>query len=480
MSDFKDRIEDYLSSSTHLSKRHVHPRLLKMFEMGGIKAVFTKAEGQYLWDAEGNRFLDLLAGGGVYFMGRNHPKVNAALRDVLDLDLPNMCVVNASALGGVVAGKLLEIAGGDFGKVVFANSGSESNEVAIRFARTATGRRRFLYLEGAFHGRSFGAASMCGYESMRKGMEPLMSTCTPIKPNDVRQLRRELKMGDVAAVFMEPVQGMTGEALDVNYMREAETLCEQYGSLLVVDEVQTGLGRTGKWFASTGNGVRPHMLTSSKALSGGQAPVGAVLIRDEVYERIYDKFGTGLVYFSTFAENNLAMAAALSTIEALEEIDAPAQAEEKGRMLREGLLALKDKYDVIERVEGLGLMVTVYFKDSSNPALMAQQKIMGAVDSSAFAAAVHTQLFVRSRIIAQLPGPGKNAVKVLPPVLVTEDDIQYFLDSFEDILADLYQANTGPVAALANGLVKDTVGRVSDAFPAVGNLLNRSAFPPAK
>ncbi|MEZ4319228.1 MAG: aspartate aminotransferase family protein [Myxococcota bacterium] len=475
MSEFKERIEDYLSSSTHLSKRHVHPRLLKMFEMGGIKAVFNRAEGQYLWDTEGNRFLDLLAGGGVYFMGRNHPKINAALRDVLEMDLPNLCVVNASALGGVLAGKLLEIAGGDFGKVVFANSGSESNEVAIRFARVATGRRRFLFLEGAFHGRSFGAASMCGYNSMREGMEPLMPTCTPIKPNDIRQLRRELKMGDVAAVFMEPVQGMTGIALDPNYMREAETLCEQNGSLLVIDEVQTGLGRTGHWFASTGMGVRPHILTSSKALSGGQAPVGAVLIRDEVYERIYSKFGTGLVYFSTFAENNLAMAAALSAIEVLEELDAPAEAARKGELLREGLVAMKEKYDVIDRIEGMGLMITVYFKDSSQPALMAQQKIMSAVDGGAFAAAVHTQLFVRSRIVAQLPGPGKNAIKILPPVVVTDDDIAYFLSSFEDILADLYQANTGPVAALAAGFMKDTVGRVSKAVPALGPLLNGGA-----
>jgi len=478
MSDFKDRVEDYLSSSTHLSKRHVHPRLLKMFEMGGIKAVFNRAEGQYLWDTEGNRFLDLLAGGGVFFMGRNHPKINGALRDVLEMDLPNLCVVNASALGGVLAGKLLELAGGDFGKVVFANSGSESNEVAVRFARVATGRRRFLYLEGAFHGRSFGVASMCGYESMREGMEPLMPTCTPLKPNDIRQLRRELKMGDVAAVFMEPVQGMTGIALDPNYMREAETLCEQYGSLLVMDEVQTGLGRCGSWFASTGAGVRPHILTSSKALSGGQVPVGAVLIKDEVYERIYSKFGTGLVYFSTFAENNLAMASALTALEVLEELDAPAESARKGEIFREGLEAIKQKYDVIDRIEGMGLMITVYFKDSATPALMAQQKIMGVVDSSAFAAAVHTQLFVRSHIIAQLPGPGKNALKILPPVIVTEDDIRYFLSAFEDILADLYQANTGPVAALAGGLVKDTVSRVSEAIPAVGQLLGRGA--PAK
>ena len=413
----------------------------------------------------------MLAGGGVYFMGRNQPKINQALVDVLQMDLPNMCVVNASALGGELAAKLLSLAGGDFGKVVFANSGSESTEVAIRFARVSTGRRRFLYLEGAFHGRSFGAASMCGYASMREGMEPLMPTCTPIKANDVRQLRKELKRGDVAGVIMEPVQGMTGVALDINYLREAETLCEQNGSLLIIDEVQTGLGRTGSWFASTGAGIRPHIMTTSKALSGGQVPVGAVLIKDEVYEAIYSKFGTGLVYFSTFAENNLAMAAALSCLEFLEEMDAPGEAKRKGQLFWDGLVGLKERYDVIERIEGKGLMITVYFKESASPALLAQQKVMSAVDTSAFAAAVHTQLFVKSRIIAQLPGPGKNAIKILPPVVVTEDDISYFINAFDEVLADLYDTRTGPVASLASGLMKDTAGKMGKLMPGLNGLL---------
>lgn len=475
MSEFKDRIEEYMSSSIHLSKRHVHPRLLKMFEMGGMKAVFTRAEGQYMWDAEGNRYLDLLAGGGVYFMGRNQEKINAACRDVLDMDLPNMTVVNASALGGILAGKLLEIAGGEFGKVVFANSGSEATEVAIRFARKATGKRRFLYMDGAFHGRSFGAASMCGWESMREGMEPLMPTCTPLRPNDIRQLRRELKMGDVAGVIFEPVQGMTGVVVDPAYMREAETLCEQYGALLIADEVQTGLGRTGDWFASTGAGVRPHILTTSKALSGGQIPVAACLMRDDVYEAIYSKFGSGLVYFSTFAENNVAMAAAISTIELLEELDGPAEAERKGNILRERLLELKDKYDVIDRIEGKGLMIVVYFKDSSNPALLAQMKTMMAYDGGAFAAAVNVQMFKKGRIITQLPGPGTSAIKILPPVVITDDDIEHFIDTLDEVLEEMYDTRTGPLASLADGLVQDTMKKASSVLPAVAGLFNRGA-----
>jgi ornithine--oxo-acid transaminase len=228
--------------------------------------------------------------------------------------------------------------GPHFTKVVFANAGSESTEVALRFARQVTRRRRFLYVDGAFHGRSYGAISVCGWEAMRKGIDPAMPTCTPVRRNDIAHLRRELKMGDVAGFIFEPVQGMTGEVLDPGYLREAEALCEQHGTVMIADEIQCGLGRTGSWFVCKELGVRPHIMTVSKTLSGGQAAVGAVLVNENIYDKVYAGFGTGLVYFSTFAENNLAMAAALATLEALEEVDAPARAMRPRRpLLRDGV-----------------------------------------------------------------------------------------------------------------------------------------------
>src|SRR5690625_3793792 len=169
--DYRALIEGHLSSASHLSKRHVHPRLLKLFEVGGMNTAFTHAKDVYLYDGEGRRYLDFLAGGGVYFIGRNHPEVNNAIEAVVDMDLPNLCVVNASVLGGVVAEQLLELAGPHLTKVTYANSGTEATDVCVRFARVATGRRRYLYLEGAFHGRSFAAISMCGFEEMRERQE---------------------------------------------------------------------------------------------------------------------------------------------------------------------------------------------------------------------------------------------------------------------------------------------------------------------
>lgn len=464
MSAFQNRLEAYLHSSSHLSKRHVHPRLMKMFEVGGMTAVFERAQGQYAWDMNGQRYLDLLAGGGVYFAGRNHPKVHEYLRDVLSMELPNLSIVNASVLGGVLAEKLLEKAGPHFGKVIFANTGTETTEVCVRFARYVTRRRRFLYLEGSFHGRTYAAISMCGFPALREGQEPLMPIVTPIRRNDIKQLRRELKMGDVAGFIYEPVQGMTCEVADTEFIREAEILCEENGTLLIADEVQTGLGRTGAWFATTAMGVRPSMMTVSKTLSGGHVPVGAVMISDAIYAKVYEKFKSGPFYFSTFAENNLAMAAGIATLEILEEMDAPNEAARQGERFRVGLERIASKYDCIDRIVGKGLMICVYFKDSSNLKMLAEQKLLNLTDASAFAAAVNVDLYTKHHILVQIPGPGLNAIKILPPVCCTDEDIDYFLDSFEHVLAEYYE-HQGPAVRLGRQVVGVALDQVRQVVP---------------
>jgi len=467
VSSMKEMINEHIHSSAHLSKKHVHPRLMKLFEAGGLASVYDRAEGQYLFTENGDRYLDFLGGGGVFMLGRNHPRVKQALRDVLDLEIPNLCVTNASILGGLLAEKLLNVAGPEnYSKVFFANSGTESTDMTIRFARFLTRRRRFLYLEGAFHGRTYAAISMCGMPQLRDGMEPLMPICTPIKANDINMLRRELKSGDVAGFIFEPVQGMTLEVLDPGYLREAEILCKQYGTLMISDEVQAGLCRTGPFFGSVGAGVRPSMITVSKILSGGQVPVAAVLMTEEVYQALFQKFKSGPIYFSTFAENNLAMAAAITTVDELVAMDAPARVEVLSKLLRDGLEKIKSNYDVIDRVAGKGLMLGVYFKDSNNLALALQQRLMMSADQGAFGAAVNVDMQVKHRILTQIPGPNLNALKILPPVITTEEDVQYFLEAFEDTIASYYTVQSSPIRSISRGFVNQTLKNVKSALPA--------------
>lgn len=464
MIDMRATIEAQLDEAGQQSKRYVHPKLLKMFELAGMNATFVRAQGQYLWDSDGNRWLDFLTGGGVYLIGRNHPAVRQAIKDAVDLDLPNWTIVNPNLLSGLLAGRLIEKAGEHYGKAVFTNTGTECTEVAVRFARYVTRRRRFLYLEGAFHGRTYAAISMCGSKALREGQEPLMPTCTPIKPNDIRALKRELAHGDVAAFVYEPVQGMTCEVLDPDYLREAEVLCEQYGTLMVADEVQTGLCRTGPWFRSTADGIRPHMISVSKILSGGAVPVGCVLVQEDVYQRVFDKFQSGPFYFSTFAEGNLAMAAALATLDVLEEMDAPARVAELSARIEEGFADLAARYDCIDRIEGKGLMRCIYFKDSQQLKLRIQQQLMGAADSAAFGAAVHVDLYREHRILLQVPGPGANAIKFLPPACATVEDVDYFIAALDDVLARYY-AEAGPAVNLGMTALKATLEQASELIP---------------
>ncbi len=450
---FHEFVEEHLHSSTHLAKRHVHPKLMRMFEIAGMDAVFTRATGAYLWTDDGRRFLDLLSGGGVHFIGRNHPQLRAALRDVLDMDLPNLSVANASVLGGLLAERLISLAGPQFQKVVFANSGTEATEICVRFTRQATGRRRYLYLDGAFHGRTYAAISLCGFDEMKITADPLMPTCTPVPRNDIDTLRRELAYGDVAAFVVEAVQGMTCEVVSPEYLREAQQLCARYGTVLVMDEVQTGLGRLGHWFGCHGAGVQPDMLTVSKALSGGQAPVSAVLLTQDIYDRVFAAFKSGPIYISTFAENNLAMAAGLATLDVLETLDAPSRARILSDQIRSGLQDLADRYDVIDRITGQGLIIGVVFKSSANLALRVQQTLMGAGDPGAFAAAVHIDLHRRG-ILVQIPGFNLNMIKLLPPLILEDDDVRRFLEAFEEVLADYRRPASGPVVAMAAGVTR--------------------------
>lgn len=480
MTNYKELVQEHLDSSDHLAKKHVHPRLMKMLEAGGMNVAFNRAQGQYLYDADENQYLDLLAGGGVFFLGRNNPTVHQAVIDVLSLNIPNLVVTNASVLGGIVAERLLKLAGPNFSKVQYANSGAEATEVAIRFARYATRKRRFLALEGGFHGRTYGAISLCGFEQMKEGMDPIMPTVTPVRPNDLAQLRRELSRNDVAGFIVEPVQGMTCEVLSLDYMREAELLCDQFGAIFIADEVQTGLGRTGEWFATSGNGIRPGMITVSKTLSGGVAPVSAVMMREDVYERVYAKFTSGPIYFSTFAENNASMAASLATLDVLEKMRAPKKSEKIAKKFRDGLAELQSKYDIIDRVQGKGLMIAIYFKESDKIGLKMQQKLMAAGDAGAFGAAVNVDMFTRQRIMVQVPGPGSNAIKILPPIIVTDEDIEYFLAAFEDTLANYYDAKGSPIRSLSRGVVNQVAKSASKIIPSalIPPFLNKAVEPP--
>lgn len=475
------RIQDHLTSSAHLAREHVHPKLARMLSLGGMNTVFRSGAGPYLYDMDGNQFLDLLSGGGVHFVGRNHPRVLQAVREALEGDLPNLCVVNASILSGALAERLLAVAGAPLAKVVFANSGSEATDVALRFARYVTRRPRFLHLQGSFHGRTWGAISVNGWDAMKAGMEPMVPVCTAIPANDLTALRRELDRGDVAAFIVEPVQGMTLTVMDPDWLREAARLCRDRGALFIADEIQTGLCRCGPWFLSTKLGIEPDLLLVSKTLSGGFTPVSCVLYTDDVYRRVYDRFTAGPFYYSTFAESNVAMAAGLSVMEVLEDLDATARVPALERRFRDGLAALAERYDCIERIGGAGLMIGVFFRASSHPVLKMQQRLLSLADKASFGAAVNVDLYMRRRVMVQVPGPGFDAFKILPPVVCSDADVDRFLSAVDETLHD-FTYKAGAFSSYLRGAANEARAMAQespDAAPApTPALVPASNLPP--
>jgi ornithine--oxo-acid transaminase len=251
---------------------------------------------------------------------------------------------------------------------------------------------------------------------------------------------------------------MTLTVMEREYLHEMRRLCTEYGAMMIADEVQTGFGRMGgEWFAFQKAGVLPDMVSLSKALSGGETPVAATLIGDQVYETVFANFKSGPIYFSTFAENNLSMAAGLATLKVLTELDARNVASEVSEKIRKGLREIQARYDVVERIAGEGLMVGVYFRPSESRTLLKiQQKLLSNADKGVFGASVNVEMFTKHRVITQIPGPELNAIKILPAVNLTDEDITTFLEAFDATMASMYKSG-GPALPLGKAAVKDAL-----------------------
>ncbi|HPM42107.1 MAG TPA: aspartate aminotransferase family protein, partial [bacterium] len=309
--DIKGLLSAHSGRQHELYSRHVNPQFVRVLRTIGFDRNYVKAEGPILFDAEGMDYLDMLAGYGVFALGRSHPKVRQALHDALELSYPNMVQMDAPLAAGLLAEKLLTYMPEGVDTVFFTNSGVEANEGAIKFARKATGRDRIVFWDHAFHGLTTGALALNGGKEFRKGFGELISS-TKIPMGDIEALERELKRGDVAAFFFEPVQGKGVYIADAEFYPAAQALCRKYGTLFVADEVQTGFGRTGKMFAHEHWNLEPDIVTMAKALSGGFVPIGAICYRRWIYDKVFTDMEHCVVHSNTFGRNILAMAAGLA------------------------------------------------------------------------------------------------------------------------------------------------------------------------
>ena len=418
-----------------LNDRYLNPQLGRIVRSLGYDRRWVAGEGAYLIDAGGQRYLDLLSGYGAFAIGRNHPEVVAAIEDTMSARTANLPQLGVTLLSGVLAEELLARAPGSVDAMVPANSGTEAVETAIKLARAATGRPRILYSEHAFHGLTLGALSVNGNEEFREGFGPLLPGCDAVPFGDLSALERELEGGDVAAFVVEPVQGKGVNLPPPDYLAEAQGRCRAAGALLICDEVQTGLGRSGRFLALEHWGLEPDLICLAKALSGGLVPIGAVLASRAVMDQVFDTMERGVRHGSTFGGNDLAAAAGLATLRVLEREGLVQRAERLGALLLELTKPLVERYEVVRDVRALGLMWAI---ELGPPRGMAGRSVWDMVEHAQpglFAQLVTVPLFSDHRILCQVAGHRMNVVKALPALVVSEEEVRRFAAVLDEVLA---------------------------------------------
>jgi ornithine--oxo-acid transaminase len=439
MPDLPPSVAETLAHSADamaLNDRYVNPQLGRIVRTLGFDREWVRGEGAHLIDAQGNRYLDLLSGYGTFAVGRNHPDVIAELHGLLDAHSPNLPQLGVSALPGALAQALVERAPERIVAMVPANTGTEAVEGAIKLARAATGRSRILYAEHAFHGLTLGSLSLNGDENFREGFGPFVPGCEPVAFGDRDALRDALSSGEVAAFIVEPVQGKGVNIAPEGYLAAAQALCREHGALFVCDEVQTGLGRTGRFFALEHWGLDPDMICVAKALSGGFVPIGGVLVSAAVRDRVFDGMERGVRHGSTFGGNDMAAAAGIATLRVLERERLVERAASLGELLLGLTRPLVERYEIVRDVRGLGLMWAIELGPPSGGRRRAVWNAIERAQTGLAAQLLVVPLFDRHRIFCQVAGHRMNVVKALPALVIEEEEIRRFAAALEDVVAD--------------------------------------------
>jgi ornithine--oxo-acid transaminase len=444
-----------------LHSRYLNAQMVRVLKTIGFDRGYQRAKAQYLYDKDGQPYLDLLSGWGVFAIGRNHPSVRDALKEVLDGDFPNLVQMDVSVLAGILAGRLLGYVP-YLEKVFFTNSGTEAVEASLKFARAATGRKGLIYCSHAFHGLTYGSLSVNGDEGFRSGFEPLLPNCIEIPFNDLDALEKALSSGAIAAFIVEPIQGKGVILPNDDYLPSALALCRRHGALLIADEIQTGVGRTGRFLAGEHWNIEPDMVLLAKSLSGGHVPVGAVLTRKWIFEKVFNRMDRAVVHGSTFAKNDLAMAAGLATLEVIESERLMQNAARIGARLIEALRRMMQRHQLIREVRGKGLMIGIEFGAPRSLKLKAFWNLLESVSSGLFSQTIVIPLLKDHHILTQVAGHGIPVIKLLPPLVLSDEDCDWIESSFETVVSEAHNVS-GSVWSLGKTLTSNAVAQARNA-----------------
>ncbi|MGC0779851.1 MAG: aspartate aminotransferase family protein [Candidatus Acidiferrum sp.] len=422
--------------STSAYEEYVNPQWVALLNLLDMNVEYERCAGAELFTRDGRRILDFLSGYCVHNTGHNHPYIVQALKDELDKSGPAMLQSHVPEIAGELAQRLCKLAGGGLRKVYFGSSGSEGVEAAIKFARANTARAGIVFAKSSFHGLTAGALSLMDDAFWREGFGPLLADTTGVPYGDISALEKTLATWRHAAFIVEPVQAEAGIRVPSRaYLQAAQELCHRYGSLFVLDEVQTGMYRTGSFLAAHQFDVRPDMVVLAKALSGGLMPVSAVLMTDKVYDGVYSSLRRAIVHTSTFSENSLSMRAGLATLDVLEKEKLGPRALHLGEEFRAKLRSALAPYEMVKEVRGMGLLSGIEFTAPKKLSLRAPFEAFRRIHPAMFGQIVVMRMFREKNILTQICGNNFLVLKAAPPLVVEEQHLDEFVAAIRDVVA---------------------------------------------
>lgn len=423
-------------STRELFKKYQNPGLATMLGLVGFDKCYQSASGTVLKDMEGTEYLDFLGGYGSLNLGHNPERVVKAVDAVAHR--PNLLHAAVNPITAALAHNLAAVAPGKLSRTFFCNSGTEAVEGALKLARGASGKSGYVYCTNSFHGKSMGSLSVTGREKYRTGFTPLVPHCTEVPFDDVAALEDVFKSdSDIAAFIVEPIQGEGGVVVpSQDYLPKVRELCTAYDVLMIVDEVQTGFGRTGKLFACQHQNVEPDVLCLAKSLGGGVMPCGAFITTEILWDKAFGGMENATRHTSTFGGNTRATAAGLATLEEIVEQDLSGQAAEKGAYIMEHFAVMADKYSLVKEVRGKGLLIGIEFTEPKAKGLANSltKGVVGKLAHEYVGSLVAADLMLQGKIITAFTLNNPNVIRLEPPLTVTYEEIDTMLKAMDVVL----------------------------------------------
>jgi len=443
ITSFEDAMKCSRGDSYACFSQHVNPPEASLLRLAGMDRRYVRASGIHLYDESGREYMDFTAGYGSLNLGHNPIEVVRAVEEARSL--PAVLLAGYNPLMGLTARNLSRVLPGTLSVVSFGSGGAEAVETAMKTAVASTRRKKFVSCKNAYHGLTLGALSLCRSERNTEALGVFAYESHSVPFGDLEALENSLRARDVAGFIVEPVLGEGGAvAPPRGYLKGAEELCEKYGTLLILDEIQTGFGRTGKLFAMEHDRVEPDVVTLSKSLGAGVVPISVSVTTPEIWKRAFGSRERFDLVVNTFGGNPSACAAAMKTLEIMLRDKIPERAAELGDYAMDRLKRIKEKHCSVREIRGQGLLLGIALNTP---------RIPGANMDENLSAMMITRLLDKHGILTSYYDLDPTVIRFEPPLTVTKAQLDKALDAFDETLAK-------GLIGLGLGFAKNAIGRV--------------------